>query len=278
MWAVLSSLGLLVLPCAGQQEMVQAYDQKLADSVSRIGSTLDTILTDANTSKAPAAGALSSWQTLVNESRRYFAQMDDKQKAQYCLLQSWTAYYSRQVDDAHMNAAKACKLDPTSGDAWASQVAMAMVAGKRPMLPRPPKPTRSQRGRGAQGMDGMMPDTSSQVQPGKLSFDLSQLLADALNKKIDSLELRCLNGTTFNYQAGNEALCAMLWQKFETKKITPSNEPNQRNAGAPPMMPMPPMPPMMEYSELGFGGGMPGQPGEGTPVAAFSRQIGRAHV
>lgn len=265
-WAGLLFLSLLVLPCAAQGEQ-QAPDQKVIEAADRVGPALDVILTAANESKSPEPKDLSSGQTVVDETKRFFLQMDDKQKAQYCLLQSWLAYFSGQIESAHLNAAKACKLDTTSGDAWATQVAMAVIADKRPMLPRPPKAARGQRSR-TEGPDMMrMQDPASQMQPGKLSFDLSQFVAEALDKKIEALELSCLNGTTFQYKPGQEALCALLWQKYETKKAAVSNEPNQRGAAAPQPMPAPPM---MEYEGFG-GGGMYGQPAEGTPMAAFGK-------
>ena len=85
--------------------------------------------------------------------------MDDKQKAQYCLLQSWLAYYSGQVENAHANAVKAWKLDETNSDILTTQVAMALVADKKPMLPRPPKACQNSRVTGrAEGWMGRYDD------------------------------------------------------------------------------------------------------------------------
>jgi hypothetical protein len=276
MLAGLLSLGLFTLPCLGAQAepgAVQAPDAKVTEAAAQITPVLDAFLTQANESKVPAQKEISTAQTVLDSTKRYFAKMDNKQKAQYCLLQSWQAYYSGQLENAHVNAVKAWKLDATSGDIWATQVAMAILADKKPMLPRPEKkPARAQRNRqpggGMEGTDIMVgnpQDPAGQIQPGKLSFDITQFRAEAIDKKLEPLELSCLNGTTFGYKPGGEALCVLFWQKFETKKAGVSREPNQPGAAAPQAMSMPPM---MDMGGL-EGGMMMGTANEGTATGAF---------
>jgi hypothetical protein len=288
-WSGLLLLGLFAMPCQAQADpgAEQMPDQKIMEAANKIGPTLDALLTQVNEAKNPTQKEISEAQLLVNETKRHFLKMDDKQdaerkqKAQYFLLQSWLSYFSGQMETAHANAVKAWKLDTAdkqsmpSGDIWATQVAMALVADMKPMLPRPRKPVRApQRNRQPGGMmeaPGMMmgnpQDPASQIQPGKLDFDLSRFLAEAIDKKVEALQLHCLNGTTFGYQPGEEALCVLFWQKFETKKAAVSNEPNQGPGAVQPPMPM--QPPM------GFGGfyegGMMGQANERTPTAAFGK-------
>jgi hypothetical protein len=279
-WAGFLSLGVLSLPCLAGAEggAPQSPDTKIAEAANKITPALDSILTQVNEDKLPARKELSAGQALVGETKRYFLQMDGKQKAQYCLLQSWLLYYAGQVENASLNAAKACKLDATSADAWATQVAMALLADKKPMLPHPPKPARAQRNRAARGemeTPEMMVDPQEaalQVQKGKLDFDLNSFLAEAIGKKMEPLQLTCLNGTTLSYQPGSESLCVLFWQKFENKKAAASNEPNQKIETNPQPMPMDPM--------MGYGmvneGDMSGQASEKTPTAAFGKlfQVG----
>jgi hypothetical protein len=277
LWAGMLLLGLFSLPCLAQAEpgAAQAPDQKAkaAEAAAKITPALDAILVQVNEFKPPAQKELSAAQTLVDSTKRSFSQMDDKQKAQYCLLQSWLAYYSGQVENAYTNAVKAYKLDVTSGDVWATQVAMAILADKKPMLPRPPKAPRAQRNRPGQGVaesPDMMrnpQEAASQIQPGKLNFDLSQFLAEAVGKKLEPFQLTCLNGTTFGYQPGSEALCVLFWQKFETKKVAVSNEPNQGGGAIAEPIPMSPMMRLGGFNE----DGMNGQVSDATPRGSFSK-------
>jgi hypothetical protein len=244
----------------------QAPDPKVSETATRIQQSLDVILPEANKGLKPAAGMIAGGQKTLEESKRYFPQMDDKQKSQYCLLQSWSAYYADEIKVAHMNAAKACKLDATNGDAWISQVAMALLAGKKPMLPRPSRPVRAQRNRQNPG-GGESPETTqgaAQIQKGKLDFDLSLFLAEAVGKKIGPLQLHCLNGTTLDYQPGSESLCVLFWRKFESKAAVINNDPNKAARTAPQPVPAEPI----------LEGGMMGatnQTLEGTPQGAFGK-------
>jgi hypothetical protein len=276
-WSGLVLLSLLGLPCSAAQTdpgAAQAPDQKVLEAAAQLTPVLDAFLTQANESKAPGQKEISAAQAVLDSTKRYFAKMDSKQKAQYCLLQSWQSYYSGQLENAYANAVKAWKLDEASGDIWVTQVAMALVADKKPMLPRPEKkPARTQRNRQPGGMMegpdmmGNPQNPMSQIQPGKLSFDITQFRAEAIDKKLEPLELDCLNGTTFSYKPGGEALCVLFWQKYESKKAGVSKEPNQPGAAVPPATSMPPM---MEM--VGFEGGMmTGAVNEGTPTGAFGK-------
>ncbi len=77
----------------------------------------------------------------------------------------------------------------------------------------------------------------------------------------------CLNGTTFSYKPGDEALCVLFWQNYESKKAGVSKEPNQPGAAVPPATSMSPM---MEM--VGFEGGMMmGAVNGGTPTGSFGK-------
>jgi hypothetical protein len=279
MWVGLLLSGLFTLPCLGQAEPAasQTPDSKVVEAAGKITPVLDAFLTQANESKTPGQKDLSAAQTVLDSTKRYFPKMDKKQKSQYCLLQSWQAYYSGQLEIAHANAVKAWKLDETSGDTWATQVAMALVANKKPMLPRPEKkPARGQRKRQPAGEaeGGDMTTDSSQggagkIQSGKLSFDLTQFRAEAIGKKLEPLELSCLNGTTFEYQPGGEALCVLFWQKFEVKKAKVSNEPNQPGTAAPEATSVTPREEMDRFE----GEMMTGAADEGTALGAFGKMF-----
>ncbi len=155
-WSGLVLLSLLSLPCSAAQAdpgAAQAPDQKVSEAAAQLTPVLDAILTQANESKVPGQKEISAAQAVLDSTKRYFAKMDSKQKAQYCLLQSWQSYYTGQLENAYANAVKAWKLDEASGDIWVTQVAMALVADKKPMLPRPgKKPARAQRNRQPGGM------------------------------------------------------------------------------------------------------------------------------
>mgnify|MGYP000350857551 CR=1 FL=1 len=213
-----------------------------------------------------AAADILPGQGFLDEYKRYFSQMDDKLKAQYCMLQAWVSYFQNDINTAFMNASRACKLDAANSDAWVTQVAMSILADKKPMLPKQPRPQRPRQGNpnNPNAMMGMEMETADpgqqSMQPGKLSFDLNALLIDAIGLKIEGLHLTCLNGTTFKYEPGQELLCALVWQEHAPRTI--SNEPNMPGRRRPQSaQPQPqPQPQMMEpmMMEPGMGGGFGG--------------------
>jgi len=265
-------LSMLTVYCFGAPEPKnpQTPEPKISETTGKIQQMLDQILPQVNQERKPSQSNMSACQKTLDESKRHFLGMDDKQKAQYCLLQSWVAYYSDDTNNAHLNAAKACKLDATSGDAWITQVAMSLLADKRPMLPRPPRPARVQRNRpGQAGMESPetahgVQDSAAQIQKGKLDFDLNLFLPEAVGKKIEPLQLNCLNGTTLSYQPGNEALCVLFWREFESKTKTTAagGDPNRAARVSPQPMAAGPM---MEGEMMGA------TTSEATPIAAFGK-------
>jgi len=265
-------LSMLTVYCFGAPEPKnpQTPEPKISETTGKIQQMLDQILPQVNQERKPSQSNISACQKTLDESKRHFLGMDDKQKAQYCLLQSWVAYYSDDTNNAHLNAAKACKLDATSGDAWITQVAMSLLADKRPMLPRPPRPARVQRNRpGQAGMESPetahgVQDSAAQIQKGKLDFDLNLFLPEAVGKKIEPLQLNCLNGTTLSYQPGNEALCVLFWREFESKTKTTAagGDPNRAARVSPQPMAAGPM---MEGEMMGA------TTSEATPIAAFGK-------
>jgi hypothetical protein len=265
-WLVLAAL---VQPCLGQMEPggTRSPDPKITEAAGKIQQTLEPLLTKINESKPLAAADILPGQGLLDEYKRSFTQMDDKQKAQYCMLQAWISYYQNDINTAFMNASRACKLDAANSDAWVTQVAMSILADKKPMLPRQPRPQRTRPSNPnnpnammGMGMEMETTDPSQQMmQPGKLNFDLNALLIDAIGLKIEGLNLTCLNGTTFKYEPGQESLCALVWQEHAPRTV--SNEPNtpgrRRPQSAQPQPQPQPQPQMMEpmMMEPGMGGG-----------------------
>jgi hypothetical protein len=261
-------LSLLSAYCFGAAEPrnPQTPDPKVTEAAIKIQQSLDIILTEVNKGSKPTASHLAGSQRLLEEFRRYFSQMDDKAKAQYCLLQSWSAYYADEIEVAHLNAAKACKLDATDGDAWASQVAMALLADKRPMMPRTAKSARTQRNRANGGESPEAAQTAASIQKGKLDFDLSLFLAEAVGKQIEPLQLHCLNGTTLDYQPGSESLCLLFWRKFtQAIPATVMTDPNGK------AIPQAAVPEMMIRNEGMNSTGNFGQPSEETFYGVFGK-------
>ncbi len=274
----LIGLGFTILPCLAAEPIDQT---KVAEVAGSIQQNLDPLLTGVNEHKRPNKTELAAWQKFLTESRRYFTKMDSKQQSQFLLLESWVSYFSGNIEQAHKNAVFAWNKDQTSGDALVTQITMALLVNKRPMLPKPPKPQKNkpapgQDQMGAPGMPGMpgmpmdpgMQDTTGMLQPGKLTFDYKTLLVSALGKKLDPQNLNCLNGSTFVYQPGQEAACILAWRYYEAGAVR--DEPNSET----------------ESSGEGMGvmpvgmPGMPGMPGMadsygqadgGNAMAAFSQ-------
>jgi len=266
--AVFLVLAVLVQPSLGQMEPggTRSPDPKVTEAVGKIQQILEPLLTKINEFKPIAAADILPGQGFLDEYKRYFTQMDDKLKAQYCMLQAWVSYYQNDLNTAFMNASRACKLDAANSDAWITQVTMSILADKKPMLPKQPRPQRTRPGNpnnpnAMMGMEMETPDPGQQtLQPGKLNFDLNALLIDAIGLKIEGLHLTCLNGTTFQYEPGQESLCALVWQERESRTV--SNEPNtpgRRRPQSAQYQPQP-QPQMMEpmMMEPGMGGGFGG--------------------
>jgi len=232
---------------------------KIAEVAGIIQQNLDPILTGVNEQKRPTKAEIAAWQKLSTDSRRYFQKMEPAQQSQFLMFEAWIAYFNGNIEQAHKNAVFAWNKDQTSGDAFLTQFTMSLVANKKPLLPKPQKnktnPNQEPAGMpgGMPGMPGMPMDPGTQdpsamtMQPGKLMFDYKSLNIKALGKKLDAQSLDCLNGATFTYQPGQEAICILATRNYEPNSV--QNEPNSKSS---------------EQTDPGMGmmpGGMPGMPG-----------------
>lgn len=209
---------------------------------------LDQVLDKINQSAQTTQSDIAIANKIFNDNKRYFPQMTKPHQAAYSLLQGWLGYFEGDYEAAYNGAVKACKLEATSGDAWISQAAFAMLVDKKPLLPAPPKPTRQPRNRNGAGTPDMMMDPAMQepsqlFQMGKLQFDIKSIAIPLLGKTIEAGEFACTNGSTLRYQPGGESLCLLLWRKNADAAAA------ARPAESPDMM----MDPMM--MEMGYSAG-----------------------
>ncbi len=179
---------------------------------------LDQVLDKVNQSAQITQSDIAAASKIFNDKKRYFPQMTKPHQAAYSLLQGWLGYFEGDYEGAYNGAVKACKLEATSGDAWISQAAFALLIDKKPLLPAAPKPNRQPRNPNGTGAPEMMDPTttqepSQQFQMGKLQFDIKSISIPLLDKTIEAGEFACINGSTLRYQAGQESLCLLLWRK-----------------------------------------------------------------
>jgi hypothetical protein len=134
-----------------------------------------------------------------------------------------------------MSAAKACKLDAASGDAWTTQIIMSLMLEKKPMLPRISKgvkdrslqgnkPARSSR-KQAQREDAEpteVRDPLVSVQKGVLDFDLLQFQTEAFGKSVKSLTIQNDLDESVTRPAKGKIVCVLVWRKHENESPAPT--------------------------------------------------------
>jgi hypothetical protein len=195
--------------------------QQAQGAVTQINQTLKVILEQTRQNQRPGAEVIENADAILEQSKRYATVLDDKQKADFMLLQAWTKFYQKNPVEAVNWSMRACKANEASQDGWISQALFCLLYDKRPMKPRFEKPRlESQRRpvspRARRGGETMMTEAAKPTpfsEKGVLEFDLMGLRDELLREQFSRLEFQTASGKKVEYKPGADVLCMLIWQQ-----------------------------------------------------------------
>ena len=203
-------------PAEQRRELMQQQAQSTAMEIDR---TLRDFLELTNKNQRPQDAQIQQAAALLEDSKQYAAAFDDKQKAQFMLLQSWTYFYQKNTLQAFNWSSRSSKANEASKDAWNSQALFSMLMSRSPRVPRVDQPdTTSQTRRTSSRRRRNVEPTSSTVtvqpysQQGVLDCDLFGLNTRIVKEELGRVELYTASGEKFEYKPGTDTLCALFWQ------------------------------------------------------------------
>jgi len=208
----------------------QAQEQKRQQAIESAAGAIDTSLVEmlnlVNEQRRPSGKKLASAQQDVQNSRKYIKKFNNSMICQFMMLNAWTDYFEAGAEKAHPPATQAYRKNQSNNDARATQAALAILAGRKPLAPRPQKQqaqtneVTTGRARGTGRMEagagyatGTTPGFSGTVSSGNiLNLDTDAIKPDWLGRKLGPFSLNCLNGTTFSYSPTEANLCVIFWK------------------------------------------------------------------
>ncbi len=133
--------------------------QAMENAASAIDATLMEMLNTVNTASPPSTQKIAAAKEAVDKGRKYTKQFQDSMICEYFMLNAWTSYFEGDADKAIGPATQAFRKDQTNNDARATQAAIAILTGKKPITVRPQRPNQNQQdqdlgGRMARGGGG----------------------------------------------------------------------------------------------------------------------------
>ncbi|MCD6175961.1 MAG: TlpA family protein disulfide reductase [Planctomycetes bacterium] len=198
--------------------------KKASESFPELRDALKDILEKVVKNQRPEPKIIEQSAKLLEKNKRNGSAYDDKQKAQFMLLQAWTGFYQDNPVDAVRWSMRACKTNEASQDAWISQALFCVLNDKRPMKPRQPKPRSQSRRRPRRNVDAeysAKPKPFSE--PGVLQFDLMGLREKVFRQQFGRLEFSSVGGEKIEFEPEGDTLCILLWQDQE--EVSDANEP-----------------------------------------------------
>jgi len=128
-------------PGSRQSTAREAQEQKRQQAIENAAGAIDTglveILNFVNQGRRPNNKRLASAQQTVQKSRKYLKQFQDGMVCQFLMFSAWTDYFDAGADKALSPATQAYRKDRANNDAHATQAAIAVLAGKKPLVIRP---------------------------------------------------------------------------------------------------------------------------------------------
>ena len=217
-----------------KQEQLEQMRLAAQDDFRELDSALQQMLEKVAVNARPEPSEVQAAADLLQANKRNAQVLDEKQKAQFMLLQAWTGYFQGNDAIAINWSTKACKTDTDNGDAWISQGLFSMLKSKPPLQPKPPKPERKQRTlnysygygnrrqeRETEPVEEKEDLASLYGQSKSLQFDMSTIHKTMFREKIARFEYIAVNGTALEFKPGRDTLCALFWQSEE-----PLEDPN----------------------------------------------------
>lgn len=136
-----------------QQAQTEKRQQALDNAAGAIDTGLVEMLNLVNQGRRPNKKKLASTQEVIQESRKYLKQFQGNMACQFLMLNAWTDYFDAGAEKALSPANQAYRKDRANNDAHATQAAIAVLAGKKPLVIRPQR-QQSQANEAATGRRG----------------------------------------------------------------------------------------------------------------------------
>lgn len=194
-----------------REHPAQQADLAVQGAAADIDSKLRVVLAEVNAGRTLRPEAIQVANESLREAKKSLANFTDQEKCQYYLLSTWTDYFAGQLRRAMLNAAKAVKTDPQNPDAQATHTAMALVNGEFRLVASTkkdrPRDTIFQQESPSQYSTGQ-----SGEQGGILQFSPDSLQPGLLTRKVEPMQLSCLNGTIFPCDPQTTTLCVLFWK------------------------------------------------------------------
>jgi hypothetical protein len=188
--------------------------QEATQSFPELSDALRGILEKVTKNQRPQPEAVEQARQLLDDNKRNGWAYDDKQKAQFMLLQAWTGFCQDNPVDAVRWSMRACKTNEASQDAWISQALFCVLNDKRPMKPRQEKPRPQSRRRPRRNVD----ETESVAKPkpfsekGVLEFDLMGLQDKVFRQQFGRLKFQATDHSEIEFIPDGDFLCVLFWQ------------------------------------------------------------------
>jgi hypothetical protein len=229
--------------------------QEAQTSYAEITQSLNAIFEKANLNQRPDDAMIKRAAECLEKNRRNAVVYDSTQKTGYMLLQSWVSYYQNDPVSNLNWATRACREDPSNGDAWISQTLFSYIYGRRPIEPQPARPQRQQpaqrqqseqrqlneqrrqrpqpRGRNADAPVEMAPVSTPDApfgRSGALDFDLNSLRREFFGERFVRQEYLTVDNKKVIYNPGSDILCVLFWRAEEA--VDPNTTRSQRQTAA----------------------------------------------
>jgi len=211
-------------------ERRQQAQDVIQESARQLDETLVGVLEMVNRQEKPTPEQIENYKAAYEAAKKYTTRFDDGLQCETFMLQAWTDYFAKNVQQAYLAAKRACETDRANRDANATQAAMSILLGRAPDKIEPRR-TRTTTGRG--GQDSYVSTQNaraSQIGVRASSGNILQLDVDAidaslLGKPVGAMKLTCFNATTLDYDPSRSNLCILFWQ-LGANAADASGEPN----------------------------------------------------
>jgi len=218
----------------------QQMEQEAQAIASVVQKALTDLLEPVRENHRPSQDLIQKSQLVLVSTKRYFPGFADKPKAQFMLLQAWTAFYQ---DDSDLGQAlnwsiRACTTDETSQDAWISQAVFGLLNGRPPAIPRieerrpQPQPDRTMGRKSRRNIPPVVTRPQPYSEKGILEFDLLGLNIRMFREQFDKVEFQTTAGEKIAYTPGTDTLCMLFWQDIPAVPTETGNLPRQPANGS----------------------------------------------
>lgn len=200
----------------------QQMEQEAQARASDVQKALTDLLQPVQVNHRPSQDLIQESELVIEDARQYFSAFEDKPRAQFMLLQAWTAFCQDNLQLAQGWSMKACRADEASQDAWISQAVFGLLNGRPPAMPRIEEPKPEPNPERAMARRPRLNTAAIEVRPqpyslkGILDFDLLGLDVRMIREHFEKTEFQAVSGEKITYTPGKDILCMLFWQGEES--------------------------------------------------------------